>query len=593
MGSVAPTDDADAPYKNNPYKNNKITGVRRASHSRGCGLAGSMKTETRYRSLGRMKVGTARRMAVCVGLVGAVGSASAIAQLTHNITLGNPKALGLANAVTADPPGIDSIHFNPAGLAKIKGRERSFKVIAAHMTLEGDVGHQHTDALEQSFEDTYCGETRDCFQRDPLENTHSSTSAPTVMLPGSGVKSIPAMIVPFGGIAFEDPDYGWTFATAVYSPEAIGYERDEDDPAAFQGYKVSTTRLTYFSPSLGVEITDNLMLGASLGMSWQGLGVHTKFRAPEQTLQFVAGTFDQEAVSQVMQLSLLGPYDNVGNVSIEMEDPLSLTFNLGVLWEVTPWLALGAVYQSEGTSEMEGDYRMENTPEFQETTQEIASTAALSMLISALSHADINNQPVESGKVTMEYTTPQSFAVGASVRVVPRLKLNADVKWIEYSVWDSLDFHFSNTVDFLTIGSAIEALAGEDDADPNELRMPRNYQDVWSYAVGAEYQYDDTRVLRAGFEPRASAIPKGSLDFLVPIADADLYTVGAGWLLDKFTRLDIAFGYMASSFEAKSGESHNANATKAGDVVYNPYAYLDVSAKTTAYLFTLSYDQRF
>ena len=162
-------------------------------------------------------------------VVGSTLSLNTQAQLTHNITLGNPKALALANAVTADPPGIDSIHFNPAGLAKIEGRERSFKVILAHMTLEADIGHQHTEALEQSFEDTYCSASRDCFVGDPVANTHSETSDPMVMLPGSGVQSVPAMIVPFGGIAVESPDYGWVFATAIYSPEAIGYERDEND----------------------------------------------------------------------------------------------------------------------------------------------------------------------------------------------------------------------------------------------------------------------------------------------------------------------------------------------------------------------------
>lgn len=526
-------------------------------------------------------------------VVGSTLSLGAQAQLTHNITLGNPKALALANAVTADPPGIDSIHFNPAGLAKIKGRERSFKVILAHMTLEADIGHQHTEALEQAFEDTYCSASRDCFVGDPVANTHSETSDPMVMLPGSGVQSVPAMIVPFGGVAVESPDYGWVFATAIYSPEAIGYERDENDPAAFQGYKVTTTRLTYFSPSIGVEISEGLMLGASVGFSWQGVGVHTKFRAPEQTLQFVAGTFSQEAIQNVLDLSLLGPYDNVGNVQLELENPLSLTFNLGVLWEPTPWLALGAVYQSEGKSELEGDYRMDNTPEFHETTQGIVDNALLSGLITALTQSNLNNQLVEKGTVKMDFTTPQSFAVGASMKVTPSFKVNVDLKWIDYSVWDSLDFKFSQPVDFLTIGSAIETLAGEDDSDPNELRMPRNYEDAWNYAIGFEHQYDDNLVLRAGYEPRKSSIPDESIDLLVPLGEADLYSIGFGYNLDRYSRVDVAFGYLYSSFDVDSGVSKNANGTKAGDVVYNPYAYLDLSGSTTAYIFALSYDERF
>lgn len=515
------------------------------------------------------------------------------AQLTHNITLGNPKALALGNAVTADPPGVDSIHFNPAGLARIKGRERSLKLIAAHMVLEADIGRQHTDGLEQAFEDTYCADSRDCFERDPVENTHSETSDPVVMLPGAGIKSVPAMIVPFGGVAFEDPDYGWTFATAMYSPEAIGYERDEDDPAAYQGYKVSTTRLTYFSPSLGVAINDELMIGGSVGFSWQGVGVHTKFRAPEQTLQFVAGTFNQEAVQNIIDLSLLGPYDNVGNLELELDNPLSLSFNLGALWTPAPWVTFGVVYQSEGKSDLEGSYYMKNTPEFQETTQGIVDEALLNGLISTLSGASLNNKPVEKGSVKLEYSTPQSLAVGTSVHVLPAWKLNVDVKWIDYSVWDSLDFKFDKPVDFLTIGSAIETLAGEDDSDPDELRMPRNYEDAVSYAIGVEHQYNDTLVLRAGYEPRKSSIPDSSIDLLVPLGEADLYSVGFGYSLDRYSRVEAAFGYLKSSFDVAAGVSKNANGTKAGDVVYNPYAYLDLKGSTNAYIFALSLDERF
>ncbi len=59
-------------------------------------------------------------LAFCLSLFAlALFSKGASAQLTDNLSLGNPKALALGHAVTADPPGIDSIHYNPAGLAKI------------------------------------------------------------------------------------------------------------------------------------------------------------------------------------------------------------------------------------------------------------------------------------------------------------------------------------------------------------------------------------------------------------------------------------------------------------------------------------------
>ena len=45
------------------------------------------------------------------------------AQLAQNLTIGSPKAMALGNAVTADSTGIDGVHYNPATLSKLKGRQ--------------------------------------------------------------------------------------------------------------------------------------------------------------------------------------------------------------------------------------------------------------------------------------------------------------------------------------------------------------------------------------------------------------------------------------------------------------------------------------
>ncbi|MBV1919314.1 MAG: hypothetical protein KUG73_01425, partial [Pseudomonadales bacterium] len=116
-----------------------------------------------------------------VGVIGLFTTTIANAQLTQNITIGNSKALGLGHAVTADPPGIDSIHFNPAGLAKIKGRQRQVKLIAAKMTFNTDIGKRRLDeahleqgsgAVTETFNSIYCSdESQEClYPDDPLEN---------------------------------------------------------------------------------------------------------------------------------------------------------------------------------------------------------------------------------------------------------------------------------------------------------------------------------------------------------------------------------------------------------------------------------------
>ena len=43
------------------------------------------------------------------------------AQMANDLTIGNPKAMALGNAVTADETGIDSVHYKPGGADQDEG----------------------------------------------------------------------------------------------------------------------------------------------------------------------------------------------------------------------------------------------------------------------------------------------------------------------------------------------------------------------------------------------------------------------------------------------------------------------------------------
>ena len=70
-------------------------------------------------------------------LLATLVASSAEAQLTQNLTL-HPKALALGNAVTADPPGIMSIHYNPAGLTKLEGRQLEVVLMNIYLDIDAD-----------------------------------------------------------------------------------------------------------------------------------------------------------------------------------------------------------------------------------------------------------------------------------------------------------------------------------------------------------------------------------------------------------------------------------------------------------------------
>lgn len=553
------------------------------------------------------------KTAAYTALASAVFIAShAQAQLLNNVTMGNPKALALGNAVTADPPGIDSIHFNPAGLAKIKGRQRQVKLLVAHMELESEFGEPELPN-DRTKETWYClmnkvdpcpagsqdpGTVDLAYGSDPVANKSVTSGDPVLMLPFAGLVDIPLMAVPTGGIAFEDASNGWTFGTAVYTPEGVGYTRGEDSAGSYQGIRVGVTRLTYFSPSIAIQVSEELSIGAGINFSYQGLGIETNFRAPLTTTKFLESLNNAlDEIGSDEELAILQPYDTVGLLEMEMDDYLSVGFNFGILWEPKDWLAFGFSYRSESTSDLSGDFTMTNTDEFLHTTEGLHELG-LDVLLGALfDGAPFNATRVESGSVELEYITPQTINFGTSIKVLPNLKVNLDARWIEYSVWDTLEFKFdtaSGNVDYLTLASIVNRLSGVGDyADPDEMRIRREYEDSWSLALGVEYQFNDNLVLRFGYEPRTTSVPDDKTDLLFPITDADLYTTGFGWQFSKTTRIEGAFGYLYSDSNTAAGESSNANSNIEGDVVYNPYFSIPFENKTTAYLFALSVDQKF
>lgn len=532
-------------------------------------------------------------------------------QMLNNLSIGNPKALALGNAVTADPPGVDSIHFNPAGLSKIQDRQLNLKLLVAQVSLQSKFGdpalpsregkalyYDINEFCQSEFPISNPGDANQvtsaqdaCWGTDPIAGTTTSSGDPIIMVPYSGIHETPILAFPMGGAAFRLPGTSITVGSAVYVPEGIGYTRDLDSSGAYQGHKVALTRLTYFSPSVGMQITDNFHIGFGLNFSYQGMAVQTNFRAPTLTFGYLRD-LNNIADSPLPEIEF-GPYDNAGLLSMELEDGFSMGFNLGLLWEPMPWLTLGFVYHSESKSDMSGEFTMENSEKFLHTTESVKDNALVTGILGFLGGAAMNAQAVEKGSVEMEYIIPQNLALGVSITLVPGLKLNLDYKWAQYSEWDALTFEFDRNVDFLNLGTAISTAAGFDLTTPSSMVISRQYEDVSSWAVGVEYQVNTNWMFRAGYEPRRSAIPDDRTDLIFPIGHADLYTLGFGWKYNHDTQIDAAFGYMTSKTSTAACESENANSCVEGNVVYNPYYSIPFENEVNGYLLSVSLSRPF
>jgi long-subunit fatty acid transport protein len=512
-----------------------------------------------------------------------LGWQPAQAQLANNLTIGNPKAMAMGNAVTADTTGIDAVHYNPAALSKLKGRQTMVKMISGVMDIRADF-------------DPRAGYNFMGYDDDPYKNSSSRTLTPTMYLPGlGGMTELPMLVAPMAGLSISPPGSKFTFATDVYAPMALGYSRDSDsDPGRFQGRQVALQRITYFSPSLAYQVNDELSLGLSIGFSHQAMALNQDFRNPGMLtgltrmleealclpgLDEVIGSFFNVCGGSI------GPFDSLANLDLDLQQSLAPSYNLGVLWEPTDWFSWGATYQSESRMNLQGKYRVEYSKDWAGFWSGLQS----SLFGAIFSPLFPYGAKEESGNASLKLTYPDAFSTGIKLRPWDKWQFNFDLRWVDYSDWNKFEIEFDRELDILRIAKTF----GGGNATERSIILDRGYRATWSWGAGVQYDLNDRLALRAGYEYRPSAIPKDKADVLAPVGDADLYGLGFGYRWDRDTTIDAGFNYFVSKQKIPAGSSCNANCEGLDNLVYNPYAGLNIETTVKAYIFALTYTSRF
>lgn len=509
------------------------------------------------------------------------------AQLGQNLLIGNAKAIALGNAVTADPPGIDSIHFNPAGLTRYKGRQRQLKFIFGDASVKGEF--RSNPAYDQLLQDNNLS--------DPMANSSSDIDNFAVYLPGKGLTAIPVLAAPLAGLSYNPKDSPLTFATSVYAPLMLGFVRKDDDIGRFYGKQMGLSRITFFSPTVAWQFSESLSIGVGAGFSYFGVGLDLDYRAANQligTLKTVTDDVchgvDNGYIYEGVPINLCGgdvsPFDKLFTLQVELEKTVSTTFNVGLLWEPFQWLHLGFVYQSEAKDRLKGDINVlvdENVVGLLNGIGE--SNELLQSIIGVVGVLENGGRIESTGFIDLEM--PKHIAVGMSLQLLPRLKFNIDYKWTESSVWKEFNFRLDEELNVLILSQMLDGV------EPDALVIPRGYVDASNWAFGLEYRYSDRLSYRLGYEPRNSGIPDDKLDFIIPLGDFDLYGAGFSYKLTSDAMLDVSLAYGKSDQFIPSGTSSNGNDLRLDNFVYNPSAGLDVRTTTVFTVFEISYQSQF
>ena len=187
-------------------------------------------------------------------------------------------------------------------------------------------------------------------------------------------------------------------------------------------------------------------------------------------------------------------------------DGAGLGFNAAVTWNITDRQRAALTYRHSVKVDYEGDLRLTGVP----------SPAGLpAPLAFVTARSDFET----------EIEFPAVLAAGYGVQVTDRLRVEANVEWVQHSLFEEL------TLD-----------AGANTALLPASSIPADWDDNWTYGIGADYQLDEQWVLRAGALYLETPIPGQTM--LPSIAEEDqvVLSIGCGYASGKH-RIDAAYSY--------------------------------------------------
>jgi long-subunit fatty acid transport protein len=487
------------------------------------------------------------------------------------------KAISLGNSVTAYPPGIMSIHYNPAGLSHVR---EGIVFSQGFNLVHHKSSHQFTPAPDFSLQGNKFLSTD-----DSVANTDSDSEDHRLYIPFYGKGDFPVLMLPLPfGISSRQFGSRWTFAYALYSPYIWGEETEDNGGARFQKKAAYLQHFIYAAPAVSYQVSDHFSIGLSLGLGQSAMGLESDIRMPnELTSAFSEMNYHSQTGQSLTYQSAVGPFDRFAqmDLSLRSKNEMAPSFNVGFLWEPLSWLSFGCVYQSQVRSDLEGHFQINYEKTFQDTIQFINQTSEVRNMIAnyvkdsgqLTQKLAALNKSTEVGTVTIDnFSFPERVQFGIKLKPFKKLRLMCDFHWANWLTTDAYVLEFEPNDQSTIAVLQLANLLGHhlDPNNPNTLVYRKEMNPTWHISFGLEYQLKECLALRMGYENRKSNTDDEYFDLLT-MPDIDFYGAGLGVKLKQGVELDFGIGYMVNSGATiENGVSQNLNQLQSP--IYSPYA---------------------
>jgi long-subunit fatty acid transport protein len=499
------------------------------------------------------------------------------------------KAISMANAVTADPPPMMALHYNPAGLSLLGDGKRfvqgfTFPYLKIAHVFEADPEFKG-----------FFGQwgPQEGQEHDPLAGTKDTNSSGRMYLPIYN-DSINFLLGPHVGLSHREPGSKWTFAIGNYAPFAAGFNHKSDSPVRFDGRSEVLQHLIYAAPGMSYQMTDTLALGMSVGAGLTAMQLRLNMRSPNELVALTRVLGDATEgldIPILSQLTLpapwfgggIGPFEQIATLDFQVRDDFVPNYNLGLLWKPKKWFSFGLTYQSEIIAHMSGYYNF-NYEDNWRRMMDWQGSSPLLLMVSGMFQLPTAGVPYQSGVVTGTQKFPQRIQSGISVKPTKRLKVNFDLSWAQWSIIEQDNFQFDQDIQMFQLTKMLGYAGGH-----RNMIVARNLEDTLHWSAGLEYQLSRKVALRCGYEFRPTSVQDELYDCLYSIPDLHVIGLGAGLRMPYGIFIDVGLSWSFNrSHMTRSNESINMNSTDFFYPVYNPYAGLDVEQKTDIWMLSVS-----
>lgn len=207
-------------------------------------------------------------------------------------------------------------------------------------------------------------------------------------------------------------------------------------------------------------------------------------------------------------------------------------YNLGVFFQATEKLSIGLNYRSQVDMKVEkGD------------------------VLFRLPGASVIAPNFSATQFDAELPMPANITLGVGFKPTDKLTIAADLQRVQWSAYESLRFDFNGNVGGPGLTSSESA---------------RNYEDVFIYRLGLQFQSSETVTLRAGAYYDQSPVQDGYLTPETPDADSRGVSVGLTLALSEKIDLDASFLYVNKKQRTDQGNLSGGVAGTYKSVAYVP-----------------------